>query len=312
MALQLISYGTRIRCGVYRVQARFIRAVNFVCGPALVALVTPDVGDGPINIVARTLAAVTDASVLKVTRTHVILDGVAHPKRRMHRYSAAMHVGPAAAPVFMENLRHCEEVLRQQAPPHSMPQLLATPGRSRFAQCLATRLRRGVRQLQRGEFAAGAGTLKGLGCGLTPSGDDFLAGFLLGCRVIEKLRGVDLAVQRHTILTHALGGNLLSNAFLHCASEGRPFACIRKLICALARPKAAAVRACTERLLAVGATSGADTAMGFLAAAGKSPNPLFKRGTAATEKSPGAPIARHARLPLQKGVPRLGEGRDLQ
>ena len=256
----------RIRCGVYHVQARFTRAVNFVHGPALVALVTPAVGDGPINIVARTLDGVTDTSILKITRTHFIVDGVAHPKRLLHKYSAAMKVGPAAAPVFMENLRHCEDVLWQQAPPHSLPHLVAAPATSRFAQCLATRVRRGMRQLQRGEFAAGANTLKGLGCGLTPSGDDFLAGFLLGCRIVEKLRGVDLAARRRTILAHALGGNLLSNVFLHCAAEGRPFACTRNLIRALARPDTAAVRACTERLLAVGATSGADTATGFVCA----------------------------------------------
>jgi len=266
MARHLISYGTMLRCGVYRVQAHFARAVNFVRGPALVALVTPAVGDGPINIVARTLAGVTDTSILKITRTHFVLDGVAHPKRLLHKYAAAMNIAPAAAPVLVENLRHCEDVLRHQAPPHSLPHLVAAPGTSRFAQCLATRLRRGMRQMRRGTVAAGARTLKGLGCGLTPSGDDFLCGFLLGCRVVEKMRGVDLASTRRTILAHALGGNLLSNAFLHCAAEGRPFMCTRNLIFALARPDTAVVRACTERLLAVGATSGADTATGLLAA----------------------------------------------
>jgi hypothetical protein len=266
MTFQPISYGTTIRCGVYRVQARFTRAVNFVCGDKLVALVTPAVGDGPLNIVVPSLESVTDTSVLVVTRTHVALDGVAHAKRHVQRYRARVPVKRSDTQIVMHNVRHCAAVVQQHAPAHSIVRLMTDAQRSRFTQCLAARLRHGVRQMQRGAFAAGARTLKGLGCGLTPSGDDFLTGFLLGCRVVEQLHGVDLRATRRTILTHALGGSPLSNAFLRCAAAGRPFAPTHALLQALAQPNTAAVRTCTMHLLAVGATSGADTAAGLLCA----------------------------------------------
>ncbi len=266
MTLQLVSYGTRIRCGVYRPHARFVHAVDFVCGGALAALVTPDIGDGPLNIVAQGLRALTDASVLEVTRTHFIVDGVAHAKRALRAYSARVSAAPQSAPVFLRNVRMCADAVHAHAPPQSVPRLLAGTAHTGFTRCLAAQMRRGIRQLQRGEFAAGTHTLKGLGYGLTPSGDDFLAGFLLGCRVLETMRGLDLAARRRTILRHALGANPLSNAFLRCAHAGWPSARMSALLCALAQPGGADVPASTKRVLAVGATSGADTASGFLTA----------------------------------------------
>jgi hypothetical protein len=108
------------------------------------------------------------------------------------------------------------------------------------------------------------GSLLGRGPGLTPSGDDVLAGYLLACRAF----GVPAEILSAAILRDAATRTTaLSRSLLRLAADGW---CIRQaaaLIASLARcdPDPAALRA----LLAVGSSSGAALAAGIAAAAAK-------------------------------------------
>jgi hypothetical protein len=57
-----------------------------------------------------------------------------------------------------------------------------------FVRKAAGILRRGVQQTSDGSTVTGLSRLVGLGPGLTPSGDDFIAGFLLGEEILALLR----------------------------------------------------------------------------------------------------------------------------
>jgi Protein of unknown function (DUF2877) len=112
--------------------------------------------------------------------------------------------------------------------------------------------------------------LVGLGPGLTPSGDDVLAGMLLALRLLGgALRGGTRAVW----LADWLGAAVTSDAsdrttsvsatLLHCAARGQAAAEVAAVLRAFAGQEPAA-RAAT-RLLAAGHTSGADLAWGLAA-----------------------------------------------
>jgi len=60
-----------------------------------------------------------------------------------------------------------------------------------------------------------------------------------------------------------LSGNTLTDMFLYLAEEGRVFESMKLLIAALAKGTATDIRSTTDRLLAIGATSGADLGVGF-------------------------------------------------
>ena len=108
--------------------------------------------------------------------------------------------------------------------------------------------------------------LLGRGPGLTPSGDDVLAGFLLGARAFGRpAAGVAAAV---TELAHgattALSAHLLGHAVRgECVPE---VAAVVDALCARPAPRDA-----TARLLAVGHTSGAALALGLVGAAALTP-----------------------------------------
>lgn len=115
-----------------------------------------------------------------------------------------------------------------------------------------------------------AESLVGLGPGLTPSGDDVLAGLLLALRLLGgAIRGGTRAVWLAdwlgaAVTCHAADRTTsVSATLLHCAARGQAAAEVATLLRAFAGQEAAAPA--MARLLAVGHTSGADLAWGLAA-----------------------------------------------
>jgi len=111
------------------------------------------------------------------------------------------------------------------------------------------------------QLGVGAVGLAGLGGGLTPAGDDFLVGAMVGawlghpapghlCRVL-----VEAAAPRTTTL---------SAAFLGVAARGECSAPWHALLTALSTGRESDIETALQEVLAHGATSGADTLAGFL------------------------------------------------
>jgi len=110
--------------------------------------------------------------------------------------------------------------------------------------------------------------LTGLGPGLTPAGDDYLVGLMAGLRVWpSSLSNSGLSPDDACqIIFEATKGRttLFSRAFLHSAKEGLFGENWHRLLAELARGEAIGIQQAARRILASGATSGADTLAGFL------------------------------------------------
>ena len=214
-------------------------------------------------------------------------------------------MGPLEAAKLAPNLRVLERLLLATAPARSIAFLIDDRGGRTFASAfekeLARRLSAGVARLARGDLEGGAAELKGMGYGLTPSGDDFLAGFLLGMRAMEMAAGIDLAAERHAVREAARGANPFSEVMLRSAAEGRCFERANSLIQALFEGAEADVVRHARRLFAVGASSGADLAVGLLFACGASSKPAAGLVTRLRRAQRAPPIgAQDAILPHDK------------
>ena len=107
--------------------------------------------------------------------------------------------------------------------------------------------------------------LLGRGPGLTPSGDDLLAGYLLGCRAFAAFRG-DVGAVAAVVAASAEGATTaLSAALLRHALAGRCVPEVADVVHGLAAPNP--VTPALDRLLRVGHTSGAALAHGLSLAA---------------------------------------------
>ena len=135
-----------------------------------------------------------------------------------------------------------------------------------------------------------AAELIGRGPGLTPSGDDVLAGVLAGLRVLASAVGdvssllASLDAAGPDLVRQATGRTTdVSLALLDHATRGEVAAPAGDLLQALAAPTpwtagpaaTGDLATATDRLLAVGSTSGRDLAIGLLAAADR----LVHRGS---------------------------------
>ncbi|HXA61451.1 MAG TPA: DUF2877 domain-containing protein [Streptosporangiaceae bacterium] len=168
---------------------------------------------------------------------------------------------PVLGPISAVRLEHGTAALKtgsSQAPFG----LAGHPGPVRLAErCAAGDLAQAVDAAER---------IVGLGPGLTPSGDDVLAGLLISLRLVG---GSVLGGQSAIWLADWIGAAVTADAgtrttalaatLLHCAAHGQAGAEVSAVLRAIAgqEPMAPALR----RLLSAGHTSGADLAWGVLA-----------------------------------------------
>ena len=260
-----------------RVLASFRRACNLLT-PAgeLIALVSPSVGDGPLNIVVdapfqsigQGTEAVLEDQVLRVGSLGAALGE-----------ATVWEPNPDWAQLFNHQaaiVAHLPEVWRMALPSAPRESLLAllgswrddtlTPAGATAALGLpAGRVRRGVLALAAGwggdaeQLRRGAAQMAGLGRGLTPAGDDFLVGLMLwGWLAHQDPRAFCTALAEESVPRT----NTLSAACLRAAAGGGAGAAWHQFLTALA--DGVELEAAVHRVLSHGATSGSDTLAGFL------------------------------------------------
>jgi hypothetical protein len=258
-----------------RVHSVFERVVNIEDDRGeLFALASRDVDNAPSTVVVdvpgfreigidRGDPAVAAAGELRVGPVVVALDGVAG-------WEGALPAYPRDDVALRANLRNVGARLERHAQVGGL--FGYRRGDSAFdveaAAVLARRAGQLLDALSRGDregARAHAAAMIGLGCGLTPSGDDFLVGLFAILNVAgspcHALRGVCpdvLADARHST-------NPISLAALTHAARGR----VRESIVALTRELIGGSRdgvvVALDRVLAIGSTSGSEIAAGMIA-----------------------------------------------
>jgi len=150
-----------------------------------------------------------------------------------------------------------EESLPQplQAVPH-FPRSHALIGG--LIESLARRSRRSLKVV--------TSSLAGLGPGLTPAGDDFLAGLLLALAMVQEHReDADLAeIARLVLDTAAPRTHEISAAYLKAAHAGEASEAWHALFATAAAGDGPRIARAAVKIMAAGETSGADMFAGFL------------------------------------------------
>jgi Protein of unknown function (DUF2877) len=170
--------------------------------------------------------------------------------RHYHKDGLSDHLG-----VFSQSRKRpatsvVSEILLQQSA-HTIPSLLEATCRLRLREAMLS-----VR------------TLIGLGYGLTPSGDDFLVGYLAGlwCTAGANLSRMQFLMALGSELSQvSQHTNEISCAYLRSAAKGHVSEPIAKLAQRLSQANnMSSIRAATHAALQVGHTSGSDGVLGLL------------------------------------------------
>jgi len=265
-----------------RVLAVFEHACNLVTPDGhMVALVLPQIGDGPLNVVMYgrpgDFAAVEpgmparlEGGRLQVGGLEVVLERavVWEPRPDWDRLRAHLDGIKSRLPLLWTlSMRHAPaSSLLPLAwgwaggPNHSVEAGFAAGALARVAREAAEALRTGW-EGDPGRLREGAAQLAGLGSGLTPAGDDFLTGAMLWAWLAHS----NPPVFCHTLVAAAAPRTTtLSAAFLRAAAEGECNASWHRALAALGEGTEDVLARSTREVLAHGATSGADMLAGFL------------------------------------------------
>ncbi|MBC7248933.1 MAG: DUF2877 domain-containing protein [Anaerolineae bacterium] len=252
-----------------RVLAVFNRACDLVTAAgAVVALVTPQAGDGPLNVVVEAEAGCFDGlkpgMAAQAERNHLRVRG--------NGPSSLLDVVLEGAAVWepcpaWRALRAQRAVIEERLPRLRTLALRHTPAAGRDAIPPYGPAREAAAALRAGwkgdevQVRAGAARLAGLGGGLTPAGDDFLVGVMLWAWLAHPQ---PVSVCRAIAEEAAPRTTTLSAAFLRAAARGECGAAWHRLLSALVAGTEDGLTTAVQDVLAYGATSGADALAGFL------------------------------------------------
>ena len=274
----------------------------YVSGPsqAILCVLGPGSWAGPLHLVASELPARPDlhdcvsvsGGVLEAGRLLVRVDGCPHWSPRLPEKlnigsatwrSVAAVVDPELAPVFGRgdpvgaDHRVSAVVDPELAPvfgcgdPVGVDHRVSAVVDPELAPVWAA----ATDDMRRGDLAAVFRRLQGRGAGLTPSGDDVLAGALLVCAINPRRRPALDGLARSARTTR------LSRAFLRWAAAGQSIEPAHALLDAAAADDLAAMRAAARSLAQVGATSGKALVAGIALAATQLPSSQRPSGWAA-------------------------------
>lgn len=268
-----------------RVLGNYRRACNLVTSEQeIIALVSPMIGNGPLNIVIEENVAlehvepespaVLSNSQLVLGDSLVVLLGGAKLWRPEVNWGCLtnqrrkLEDSLTALCTWLCQDNGTKLALRGLSDPHDGTRSLQNRAFLTTAWMGIKGLLQALQHGDRSGIRENATLLAGLGPGLTPAGDDYLVGLMAGLRVWPgPLERCGLSPEEVCqIILEATEGKttLLSSAFLHSAQKGMFGEDWHELLAELARGEATGIQRAAKRILSSGATSGADALAGFL------------------------------------------------
>jgi hypothetical protein len=228
-----------------KVIASFAKAVYVSLPGGILVLVAPDVHPGPLYLVL-------DGSPPEVPA------GAAVRAEAGHLRTGAAHVSLGGCSVWAGSLPSPSDLARGAGLLAEVTGKLAARS-ALHADPFRDRAARAHAWLETGDLTEAAAHLAGLGPGLTPAGDDALAGLLFVRRILEG----EQAESGLLPAAAAARTTEIAAAFLSWAARGQALSPGHDLVGAAARGDRKACEAACASLARIGETSGADFVLGL-------------------------------------------------
>jgi hypothetical protein len=254
--------------GIYHLFSKFTSVTNFVNRREQIVYLTSDKELLSANSIFFPDPDLLNSSSLDVSTSLITAGGKKFKRAEMGVYDSGFDFSCLDHERFEKEIVKIPSQFHDRFPEKSLMFLLL-PGAekyftSEFDRQFVMNARKSSELLGSGNLEEGIRMLKGTGYGLTPSGDDFIAGLLLGSFFHEAKTKSDQSSRREKIYRLALGKNLLTNSFLLNAKDGKYFKPLKKVLLLLCDDDRQGFHNALVRFLGIGATSGADFLAGYI------------------------------------------------
>jgi hypothetical protein len=258
--------GNCLPLGSYNVHSRFKSVVNFINQSDQLVFVTSNFNNISSNGVFINSINFEEIDTITIEKDYISINQHQFSRSLFTEYNSSFTYDGVIQDIFESQLNQLVTCQSGLLPEKSLTFLLI-PEREKFFVSgfdyhFMLNAKESAAAIINGDLVGGINKIKGTGYGLTPAGDDFIAGILFGLHYIEKNYSVDLNSLRDNIYRNSLGQNLLVNSFILNAKLGRYFWSFKNLLSLLVQNLnyVDALKA----LLSFGATSGADLLMGYI------------------------------------------------
>ncbi len=272
-SIRLLSIGDGISPGIYSLHSRFRRVINYVNDhDTLISITDETISPGPFHIIIHPFEsdALIENDVLEITLEECIIGQIRMLIDAEKLYDSRLQTGPIDLKLLESNLSGFKEALIIQAPDNSLAFLLNARRealtRWNFEKNVLMQICSGVDLLFEGKTSAAIQKMNGVGFGLTPSGDDFLIGFLWGLYLIERIYGEDYQKLRDDIYHRSSQTNRIARQLLYAAWKGMFQESVKLFFFSLLHGDIHKDKTVLQGFLSVGHTSGSDMGTGFLMA----------------------------------------------
>ncbi len=267
-----------------RVLHVFDEVCNLVCAEdEVLSLVLRRIGDGPFSVVLQNAdfpSAVSPTSRISFSEGRLTIGDLSIDVRAAREWDPRPGWDKLRErrDVLFASIPDLVAAIREAAPAGSLASLVtkgASPeseyGKSFFRQVHgpAGKLVASLRGVDQKLLLEGAAGLVGLGDGLTPAGDDWIMGCLLGAHII--LAEHELLSMAQSIVEAIAGRTTpLSSASIRAAARGECGIAWHALLGAMESTDLPGIKDAARRIMSRGHTSGADSLAGFVAVLGES------------------------------------------
>ena len=256
--LKILEIGDYLVPSQYKLHSEFKRVVNYqsTIDDSMLSLVTSEVGGGPYNIMVESLDHFPEK--MHLTKQYLIENSFKLSKSSLGDFD--LQIPPEKLKCFKTLL------LENKANSYLIESGNQNLAPLNFEDHLKNRLIEGKKVIFEESLLDGIKILKGLGFGLTPSGDDFLIGIMIGIHLkTRSTRQTDLSRDKilKLILENSLGENALSNWFLKTAFRGLVSSKMKTFILALSQGSISDIREAFNIQARIGHSSGLDQLAGL-------------------------------------------------
>lgn len=264
--MEVLNFGECINIGRYKLHSKFKSVHNYTNGSELISLVSSQIGSGPNNIVLNNFPEKVEEA-LCINNSAILLGKNAMQFNKIN--------SQISEDIFIRNINkltiRIEDLsnnISDKIVPKSLSFLLfpnnITHLQTNFEKAYKNHVKIAVRNMKLDELPAVVKSMKGVGFGLTPSGDDFNCGLLYALNYIKKTITDDISKILNQCYKNSLGTNLISNTFLKFAYLNKFYNNFHKLLIALTQNNENEISFQADKIIGSGHTSGSDMLTGFI------------------------------------------------
>ncbi len=263
---KIITYGDALTNGTYTQHSDFKKVTNFTYEQNLL-IVSDNINYLSPNSIILSNINIPEIKTIKIESDKIIIKNKAIFLPKSAEYNSKFDYTLITSSKTEEFLWQIQEKYLPLFPLKSIAFVLdknrQTHFKSAFEQQFFKMISLAVADILDNKITSGIAKLKGTGTGLTPSGDDFIAGVLFGLHINEHLYHCDLTDLKNEILTVSETKNLFSANFIKSAHKGLYFYRLKQYL-TKAYTHPADTKQELENLFSIGNTSGADLLTGLI------------------------------------------------